>query len=57
MSMIHSAGAVLYTVEDGQRKYVLVREKNGSYGLPKGMWSPAKPWRKPPCAKCGKKPA
>ena len=37
MSMIHSAGAVLYTVENGQRRYVLVREKNGSYGLPKGQ--------------------
>ena len=34
--MIHSAGAVLYTVIDGERRYVLVREKNGSYGLPKG---------------------
>ncbi len=36
MSVIQSAGAVLYTVVDGQRHYVLVREKNGSYGLPKG---------------------
>ena len=36
MSIIHSAGAVLYTVLDGRRHYVLVREKNGSYGLPKG---------------------
>lgn len=36
MSIINSAGAVLYTVLDGQRHYVLVREKNGSYGLPKG---------------------
>lgn len=40
MSMIHSAGAVLYTVENGQRQYVLVREKNGSYGLPKGHVEP-----------------
>ncbi len=40
MSMIHSAGAVLYTVLDGQRQYVLVREKNGSYGLPKGHVEP-----------------
>lgn len=36
MAVIHSAGAVLYTVIDGVRQYVLVREKNGSYGLPKG---------------------
>ena len=36
MAMIHSAGAVLYTVIDGERRYVLVREKNGSYGMPKG---------------------
>jgi 8-oxo-dGTP pyrophosphatase MutT (NUDIX family) len=40
MAMIHSAGAVLYTVIDGQRRYVLVREKNGSYGLPKGHVEP-----------------
>ena len=36
MAMIYSAGAVLYTVIDGERRYVLVREKNGSYGMPKG---------------------
>ena len=36
MAMIHSAGAVLYTVINGERRYVLVREKNGSYGMPKG---------------------
>ena len=36
MSIINSAGAVLYTVLEGKRHYVLVREKNGSYGLPKG---------------------
>ena len=40
MGMIHSAGAVLYTVLNGQRHYVLVREKNGSYGLPKGHVEP-----------------
>ncbi|MBQ8201415.1 MAG: NUDIX domain-containing protein [Clostridia bacterium] len=40
MGMIHSAGAVLYTVENGERRYVLVREKNGSYGLPKGHVEP-----------------
>ena len=40
MAMIHSAGAVLYTVIEGERRYVLVREKNGSYGLPKGHVEP-----------------
>lgn len=40
MAMIHSAGAVLYTVMGGERRYVLVREKNGSYGLPKGHVEP-----------------
>lgn len=40
MAMIHSAGAVLYTVVDGERRYVLVREKNGSFGLPKGHVEP-----------------
>ena len=40
MAMIHSAGAVLYTVISGERRYVLVREKNGSYGLPKGHVEP-----------------
>ena len=40
MAMIHSAGAVLYTVIDGERRYVLVREKNGSYGMPKGHVEP-----------------
>ena len=34
MALIQSAGAVLYTVIDGERHYVLVREKNGSYGMP-----------------------
>ena len=40
MATIHSAGAVLYTVVDGERRYVLVREKNGSYGMPKGHVEP-----------------
>lgn len=40
MALIHSAGAVLYTVMGGERRYVLVREKNGSYGLPKGHVEP-----------------
>lgn len=31
-----SCGAVLYTVENGIRKYVLIMEPNGSYGFPKG---------------------
>ena len=40
MALIQSAGAVLYTFIDGVRHYVLVREKNGSYGLPKGHVEP-----------------
>jgi 8-oxo-dGTP pyrophosphatase MutT (NUDIX family) len=40
MALIQSAGAVLYTLIDGVRHYVLVREKNGSYGLPKGHVEP-----------------
>ena len=40
MNIINSAGAVLYTVINGERQYVLVREKNGSYGLPKGHVEP-----------------
>ena len=40
MALIQSAGAVLYTVIDGERHYVLVREKNGSYGMPKGHVEP-----------------
>ncbi len=40
MALINSAGAVLYTVVGGERRYVLVREKNGSYGLPKGHVEP-----------------
>ena len=31
-----SCGAVLYTVDEGIRKYVLIMEPNGSYGFPKG---------------------
>ncbi len=31
-----SCGAVLYTIENGKRVYVLIMEANGSYGLPKG---------------------
>lgn len=31
-----SCGAVLYTVDSGVRKYVLIMEPNGSYGFPKG---------------------
>ncbi len=40
MGLVQSAGAVLYTVVNGERRYVLVREKNGSYGLPKGHVEP-----------------
>lgn len=32
----HSAGAVLYTVRDGEIRYLLVREKLGHTGFPKG---------------------
>lgn len=32
----YSCGAILYTIEDGIRKYVLVMEASGSYGFPKG---------------------
>lgn len=32
----YSSGAILFTNEDGQRKYVLVMEANGSYSFPKG---------------------
>ena len=32
----HSCGAVLFTEENGVRKYVLVMEVTGSYGFPKG---------------------
>ena len=36
MELVRSAGAALYTVEDGEIRWVLVREKSGSVGLPKG---------------------
>ena len=36
MEVVRSAGAALYTVQDGQTRWVLVREKSGSVGLPKG---------------------
>lgn len=32
----YSSGAILFTNENGQRKYVLVMEANGSYSFPKG---------------------
>lgn len=40
MALIESAGAVLYTDDGGVRRYVLVMEKNGSFGLPKGHVEP-----------------
>ncbi len=40
MARIESAGAVLYTEDDGIRRYVLVVEKNNSVGLPKGHVEP-----------------
>ena len=36
MKVVRSAGAALYTVQDGETRWVLVREKSGSVGLPKG---------------------
>ena len=54
--MIHSAGAVLYTVIDGERRYVLVREKNGSYGLPKGHVEPGETPPRRPCGRSARKP-
>ena len=36
MELIHSAGAAMYTMIDGQRCWALVREKSGGVGLPKG---------------------
>ena len=36
MELVRSAGAALYTVQDGETRWVLVREKSGSVGLPKG---------------------
>lgn len=32
----YSCGAILYTYEEGIRKYVLVMEASGAYGFPKG---------------------
>ncbi len=32
----YSCGAILYTIENGKRYYVLIMEANGSYGFPKG---------------------
>lgn len=40
MAIIESAGAILFTQEGGVRRYVLVMEKNGSYGMPKGHVEP-----------------
>lgn len=34
--MEYSCGAILFTHEEGVRKYVLVMEASGSYGFPKG---------------------
>ncbi|MBQ8653841.1 MAG: NUDIX domain-containing protein [Clostridia bacterium] len=38
--LIHSAGAALYTVADGEVLWVLVKEKSGRIGLPKGQIEP-----------------
>lgn len=40
MALIHSAGAAMYTMIDGQRHWALVREKSGGVGLPKGHVEP-----------------
>ena len=32
----HSSGAVLYTEEQGEVRYILVQERNGNWGFPKG---------------------
>ncbi|MBE6137716.1 MAG: NUDIX domain-containing protein [Erysipelotrichaceae bacterium] len=32
----YSCGAILYTYEEGIRKYILVMEASGTYGFPKG---------------------
>lgn len=32
----YSAGAVVYTVDSGVRKYVVIRSRTGSWGYPKG---------------------
>lgn len=32
----HSSGAVLYTEEQGEIRYILVQERNGNWGFPKG---------------------
>ena len=36
MKREYSCGAVLYTIDEGVRKYVLIMEPNGAYGFPKG---------------------
>ena len=38
--LVHSAGATLFTVVDGEIRWALVREKSGHYGLPKGQVEP-----------------
>lgn len=40
MLLLHSAGAALYTLVGGQPHWVLVREKSGGIGLPKGHVEP-----------------
>ena len=57
MALIESAGAVLYTEDGGVRQYVLVMEKNGSFGLVFLMRYMAKRWRRRRCARFGRKRA
>lgn len=38
--LVHSAGAALFTLVDGEIRWALVKEKSGRYGLPKGQIEP-----------------
>lgn len=53
--LVHSAGATLFTVVDGEIRWALVREKSGNYGLPKGQVEPGKPQLRPRCGRSGRR--
>ena len=36
MTYERSAGAIVYTIENGELKYLIIRSKEGIYGFPKG---------------------